>query len=128
MPPRGVRSPVLSAKLGVSPCLAGRRLRPRREAQIQALDQTPPTLPMLPTTPARAIHDYEGHGTFDLSAALNIAPRSRSGRIEELAVELKRPLHAAILDDPAQNREHPQAGLLSSLPVRRHTAGRVAMS
>src|SRR3954468_1795824 len=27
--------------------------------QIQALDRTAPTLPMLPTTPARATHDYE---------------------------------------------------------------------
>jgi transposase len=31
--------------------------------QIQALDRTAPTLPMLPTTPARATHDYERNGT-----------------------------------------------------------------
>ena len=41
--------------------------------QIQALDRTAPTLPMLPTTPARATHDYERHGTCDLFAALEIA-------------------------------------------------------
>jgi transposase/transposase-like protein len=41
--------------------------------QIQALDRTAPTLPMLPTTPARATHDYERNGTCDLFAALNIA-------------------------------------------------------
>ena len=38
--------------------------------QIQALNRTAPTLPMLPTTPARATHDYERNGTCDLFAAL----------------------------------------------------------
>jgi transposase len=41
--------------------------------QIQALNRTAPTLPMLPTTPARATHDYERNGTCDLFAALEIA-------------------------------------------------------
>jgi len=41
--------------------------------QIQALDRTAPTLPMLPGTPARATHDYLRHGTVDLFAALNVA-------------------------------------------------------
>lgn len=41
--------------------------------QIQALNRTAPTLPMLPTTPAKATHDYERHGTLDLFAALDIA-------------------------------------------------------
>jgi transposase len=41
--------------------------------QIQALNRTAPTLPMLPTTPARAIHDYQRNGTCDLFAALEIA-------------------------------------------------------
>jgi len=41
--------------------------------QIQALDRTAPTLPMLPTTPARATHDYQRNGTCDLFAALEIA-------------------------------------------------------
>jgi Homeodomain-like domain len=41
--------------------------------QIQALDRSTPTLPMLPTTPARATHDYERNGTCDLFAALEIA-------------------------------------------------------
>ena len=31
--------------------------------QIQALNRTAPTLPMLPTTPARATHDYQRNGT-----------------------------------------------------------------
>lgn len=41
--------------------------------QIQALDRTAPTLPMLPTTPQRATHDYLRHGTIDLFAALDMA-------------------------------------------------------
>ena len=41
--------------------------------QIQALDRTAPTLPMLPTTPARATHDYVRNGTCDLFAALDMA-------------------------------------------------------
>jgi transposase len=41
--------------------------------QIQALNRTAPTLPMLPTTPARATHDYQRNGTCDLFAALEVA-------------------------------------------------------
>ncbi len=41
--------------------------------QIQALNRTAPTLPMLPTTPQRATHDYQRNGTIDLFAALNVA-------------------------------------------------------
>jgi transposase len=41
--------------------------------QIQALDRTAPTLPMLPTTPKRATCDYQRNGTVDLFAALDIA-------------------------------------------------------
>jgi transposase len=41
--------------------------------QIQALDRTAPILPMLPTTPQRASHDYVRNGTVDLFAALDVA-------------------------------------------------------
>lgn len=41
--------------------------------QIQALNRTAPTLPMLPTTPERATHDYQRNGTIDLFAALDLA-------------------------------------------------------
>lgn len=44
--------------------------------QIQALNRTAPTLPMLPTTPERATHDYERNGTCDLFAALDMATGS----------------------------------------------------
>jgi transposase len=41
--------------------------------QIQALNRTAPTLPLLATTPARATHDYQRNGTVDLFAALDVA-------------------------------------------------------
>lgn len=44
-----------------------------KEPQIQALNRSAPILPMLPTTPQRATHDYARNGTLDLFAALNIA-------------------------------------------------------
>jgi transposase len=43
------------------------------KSQIQALDRSQPTLPMLPGTPARATHDYRRHGTTTLFAALDAA-------------------------------------------------------
>jgi transposase len=46
---------------------------PSSGPQIQALNRTAPTFPMLPTTPARATHDYQRNGTCDLFAALDIA-------------------------------------------------------
>ena len=54
------------------PTGGGHGVRRRREPQIQALNRTAPTVPMLPTTPARATHDYERNGTCDLFAALNV--------------------------------------------------------
>jgi len=47
------------------------------KSQIQALDRSRPTLPILPGTPARRAHDYLRHGTTSLFAALDIA----SGRV-----------------------------------------------
>jgi transposase len=43
------------------------------KAQIQALDRTAPSLPMLPGTPARRTHDYVRNGTTSLFAALDVA-------------------------------------------------------
>jgi transposase len=47
------------------------------KSQIQALDRSRPTLPILPGTPARRAHDYLRHGTTSLFAAIDIA----SGRV-----------------------------------------------
>jgi transposase len=59
--------------LYINPPLAAAVFAIDEKPQIQALNRTAPTLPMLPTTPARATHDYERNGTCDLFAALNIA-------------------------------------------------------
>jgi len=49
------------------------------KSQIQALDRTQPTLPMLPGTPQRRTHDYMRHGTTSLFAALEMG----SGHVYE---------------------------------------------
>ncbi len=53
------------------------------KSQIQALDRTAPTLPMLPGTPERATHDYERHGTSSLYAALNVTSGQVIGSLHQ---------------------------------------------
>ena len=69
------------------------------KSQIQALDRTAPTLPMLPGTPERATHDYERNGTSSLYAALNVgsgevisslAPTPPPGRVPEVPQDDRR--------------------------------------
>ena len=43
------------------------------KSQIQALDRTQPTQPLLPGRPEKASHDYTRHGTTSLFAALDVA-------------------------------------------------------
>jgi len=43
------------------------------KSQIQALDRTAPSLPILPGTPGRRSHDYVRNGTTSLFAALDVA-------------------------------------------------------
>ncbi len=59
--------------LYMSPPVAAAVFAIDEKPQIQALNRTAPTLPMLPSTPARATHDYERNGTCDLFAALDVA-------------------------------------------------------
>jgi transposase len=59
--------------LYMSPPVAAAVFAIDEKPQIQALNRSAPTLPMLPTTPAKATHDYERNGTLDLFAALDIA-------------------------------------------------------
>jgi hypothetical protein len=52
------------------------------KSQIQALERSAPTLPMLPGTPARASHDYKRNGTSSPFAALDSASgRMRTSRL-----------------------------------------------
>jgi hypothetical protein len=57
----------------MNPAVAAAVFAVDEKPQIQALDRSAPTFPMLPSTPARATHDYERNGTCDLFAALNLA-------------------------------------------------------
>jgi transposase len=63
--------------------IVGLYLSPPQNAVVLAVDEKPQiqalnrTQPMLPTTPARATHDYRRHGTTDLFAALDI----QTGRV-----------------------------------------------
>jgi hypothetical protein len=59
--------------LYMSPPVAAAVFAVDEKPQIQALNRAAPTLPMLPTTPQRATHDYERNGTCDLFAALDVA-------------------------------------------------------
>jgi transposase len=46
------------------------------KSQMQAIDRTAPILPIMPTTPERATHDYIRHGTTSLFAAFDLASGS----------------------------------------------------
>ena len=59
--------------LDMNPAVAAAVFALDEKPQIQALDRSASTLPLLPTTPERATHDYLRHGTCDLFAALNVA-------------------------------------------------------
>jgi transposase len=59
--------------LYMSPPVAAAVFAVDEKPQVQALNRSAPTLPMLPTTPQRATHDYQRNGTVDLFAALDVA-------------------------------------------------------
>jgi hypothetical protein len=58
------------------------------KTQVQALDRTQPSLPMVPGRDGTMTHDYKRNGTLDLFAALNVGSgevlndtrRSHTGR------------------------------------------------
>lgn len=78
------------------------------KSQIQALERTRPILPMLPTTPERATHDYIRNGTADLFAALDVA----TGRVHtqlhsrHRAVEFKKFLNHLDREVPEEFEVH----------------------
>ena len=84
--------------------------------QIQALDRTAPTLPMLPTTPARATHDYERNGTCDLFAALEVA----TGKVTADAC-FPRHAHAEFLAPNSKTPSAPTSTATTTAP--HHSSG-----
>ena len=78
------------------------------KSQIQALDRSAPTLPMLPGTPARATHDYKRHGTSSMFAALNTASGKviRSLHARHRAIEFKQFLQKIDKHVPAELDVH----------------------
>jgi transposase len=78
------------------------------KSQIQALDRTAPTLPMLPCTPARATHDYKRSGTSTLFAALEVATGKVIGSLHarHRAVEFKKFLATIDAEVPAELEVH----------------------
>ena len=73
------------------------------KSQIQALDRSAPTLPILPGTPARAPHDYKRNGTSSLFAALEFASGKviRSLHARHRAIEFKKFLQKIDREVPA---------------------------
>jgi transposase len=78
------------------------------KSQIQALDRTAPTLPMLPGTPERATHDYKRHGTSSLFAALDATSGKVIGRLHSRhrAIEFKKFLQTIDQEVPAKLDVH----------------------
>ena len=78
------------------------------KSQIQALDRTPPILPMLPGEPERATHDYKRHGTSSLYAALDLATGEVIGALHSRhrAIEFKQFLQTIDREVPAELDVH----------------------
>src|SRR5512144_550595 len=78
------------------------------QSQIQALDRSAPTLPMLPGTPARAPHDYPRHGTSSLFPALDATRGKvlRSLHARHRAIEFKQFLQKIDRQVPAELDVH----------------------
>jgi transposase len=78
------------------------------KSQIQALDRSAPTLPMLPGTPARATHDYKRNGTSSLFAALDLATGKVIGSLHarHRAIEFKTFLQTLDREVPPELEVH----------------------
>src|SRR3954471_3716626 len=95
------------------------------KSQIQALDRTAPTLPMLPGTPERATHDDKRSGTSTLFAALERATGKVIGSLRQRhrAVEFKRFLQTLDREVPAELDVHLVLDNYATTRRRRSSAG-----
>ena len=113
-----------------------------KKPQIQALNRSAPTLPKLPTTPARATPDYQRNGTCDLFAVLNVATGtvitdirkfSHQRRLHRLLNKVNRQIPAefhvhVILDNLRTHKGSPGPPLAiasPAVPLRLHSDVRV---
>jgi len=78
------------------------------KSQIQALDRSQPILPMLPSIPERATHDYRHAGTTSLFAALDTTSGKVIGSLHarHRAVEFKKFLKTIDEEVPAELDVH----------------------
>jgi transposase len=78
------------------------------KSQIQALDRTAPSLPMLPGTPQRATHDYKRSGTSSLYAALDLTSARVIGSLHarHRAIEFKKFLQSIDREVPPRLDVH----------------------
>jgi transposase len=78
------------------------------KSQIQALDRSAPTLPVLPGTPARMTHDYKRNGTSSLFAALELTSGKVIGSLHSRhrAIEFKKFLAKIDENVPAELDVH----------------------
>src|SRR2546425_2388309 len=78
------------------------------KSQIQALERTPPLLPMRPGQPERRTHDYLRHGTTTLFAALDVATGEVQGECysHHRAREFRRFLHSIEAQVPVELDVH----------------------
>lgn len=74
------------------------------KSQIQALERSAPTLPVLPGSPERATHDYKRNGTSSLFAALELAGGKVIGSLHDRhrAIEFKKFLIKIDEETPAE--------------------------
>ena len=110
----------------MSPPVAAAVFAIDEKPQIQALNRTAPTLPMLPTTPARATHDYERNGTCDLFAALDVATGTVITDIRKSHTSADFVAFFKLIDlhVPAELDVHLDLGLIPTRRLSRHVAGR----
>lgn len=111
--------------LYLSPPVAAAVYAVDEKPQIQALNRSAPILPMLPTTPQKATHDYVRNGTLDLFAALEVATGKvitdlRKSQRQRPDLPVDRRLHGRGRRAPREEVTHDRRG---ERPARERSPG-----